>query len=169
MESNASVIISALSLRIRVFGHEMQRNGHRGGSEGMFWATLAAIWYFLDAFVAPTRLLTEDSWRISQLLVAFVAVWIPTFQEQLWYTSPCKHRTSVRLSEYLGNACKILQVGQRAVWSACLPLHGHRERSLALQSGPSRQHSCSAAIRNSKPNPPLTASTILDCSCPRLC
>lgn len=68
------------------------------------------------------------------------------------------------LSEYLGNACKILQVGQRAVWSICRPLHGRRERSLPLQSGQSQQHSSSVAIRNSKPNPLLTTSTILDCS-----
>lgn len=130
-----------LLVHVRVFGHETRRNGHWRGSEGMFWARLAVIWDFLAAFVAPTQLPTEDSWRISQLLVAFIPVWIPTFQEQLWYASPCKHRTSVCLSEYLGNACKILQVGQRAVWSVCLPLHGHRERSLGLQSGPSQQQS----------------------------
>lgn len=135
----------------------------------MFWARLAVIWYFLAAFVVPTQLPTKDSWCISQLLVAFTPVWIPTFQEQLWYTSPCKHRTSVCLSEYLGNACKILQVGQRAVWSTCLPLHGRRERSLDLQSGPCQQHSSSMAIRNSKPNPLLTVSTILDCSCLNPC
>ena len=132
----------------------------------MFGARLVVIWYFLAAFVAPAQLPTEDSWGVSQLLVAFIPVWIPIFQEQLWYTSPCKHRTSVRLSEYLGSACKILQVGQRAV---CLPSHGRTERSLGLQPRPSQQRSSSVAMWISKPNPLLTASTILNCSCPNLC
>ena len=135
----------------------------------MFWARLVVIRYFLAVFVARTQLPTEDSWCISQLLVAFIPVWIPTFQEQLWYASPCKHCTLVCLSEYLGNACKIVQVGQRAVWSICFPLHHRRERSLGPLSGPSQQHSSSVAIRNSKPNPLLTASTILDCSCLNPC
>lgn len=127
----------------------------------MFWARLAVIWCFLAAFVAPA---TEDSWCVSQLLAAFIPVWILTFQEQLWYASPCKHRTSVLLSEYLGNACKILQVGQRAVCIVRRPSHGHGKGA-----GSSQQHSSSVAIRNSKPNPLLTASTTLDCSYPNSC
>lgn len=134
----------------------------RGAILGQAACGVGIARYFLVAFVAAAPLPSQDSWCVSQQLLAFIPAWLPTFQEQLWYTSPCKHHTLVSLSEYLGNACKILQVGQS--YPEQLP-------PLACSWGKGAWF-CSQGIptafqlcghRNPKPNLLLTLSTILNC------
>lgn len=118
----------------------------RGAILGQAACGVGIARYFLVAFVAAAPLPSRDSWCVSQQLLAFIPAWLPTFQEQLWYKSPCKHHTLVSLSEYLGNACKILQVGQSVIRSSCLPLRGHGGKEPGSAVRVSQQHSSSVAI-----------------------